>query len=83
MPTVLRVDGFRVMILFPPREHPPAHVHVVKGDGTVVIELAVGVVPQRVREIHAMNRADVRRAEEIVAEHTNMLLTKWREIWGE
>lgn len=38
VPTVLRVDGFRVVIYLPPREHDPPHVHVWKGDGEVVIK---------------------------------------------
>ena len=30
MPIVFRLDGFEVVILLPPREHGPAHVHVTK-----------------------------------------------------
>ena len=82
MPTVLRFDGFRVLILFPPREHPPAHVHVVKGDGLCVIELARGSKAQRTVKVVDMNSADVRRAERIVADHTTLLLNEWRTIHG-
>ena len=63
MPTVFRVGSFRVLILFPPREHSPAHVHVVNADGLVVIELATEQRPQRTMREDGMKKADVRRAE--------------------
>ncbi|MCY4396412.1 MAG: DUF4160 domain-containing protein [Rhodospirillaceae bacterium] len=37
MPTVLRLDGLRVVIY--PNDHRPAHVHVVGGDGEAVFDL--------------------------------------------
>jgi len=83
MPEVLRVGAFRVAVLFPPREHGPAHVHVTSPTGIVVIELETPKQHQRVRKIEGMSRADVRWAERIVSENTEMLLARWREIWGE
>lgn len=42
MPTVLREDGFRVVVYGPPREHPPPHVHVEHGaKGLVVIRRTI------------------------------------------
>ena len=80
MPTVRRIDGFRLLILFPPREHGPAHVHVVKGDGLCKIELARGRHAQRTVAIDGMKAVDVRRAERIVREHTDTLLIEWEKI---
>jgi hypothetical protein len=81
MPTILREDGFRILILLPPREHPPAHVHVVKHDGLVVIRLAIGDLPQAtIRVAGEMKAPDLRRAERIVAENTPALLARWRQI---
>jgi Domain of unknown function (DUF4160) len=37
MPTILREQGFRVVIY--PNDHLPSHVHVFKGSGEVRIEL--------------------------------------------
>jgi Domain of unknown function (DUF4160) len=37
MPTIIREDGFRVVIY--PNDHIPAHVHVLKGGGEVRIDL--------------------------------------------
>jgi len=82
VPTVLRVAGFRVVIHFPPREHAPANVHVFDGEGEVVIDLPSDTTPQRTRTVIGMNRANVRRAERIVAKHTGLLMQEWRRIWG-
>lgn len=82
MPTVLRANGFRVLILFPPREHPPPHVHVVRSDGLVVIRLENGPEPQRTLRIEGMSAAERRKAEQIVEEHTTLLMDAWRRIHG-
>jgi hypothetical protein len=37
MPTILREGGFAVMIFT--RDHPPAHVHVLKAGGAVKVSL--------------------------------------------
>jgi hypothetical protein len=68
MPTVLRRDGFDVRIYPPPREHPPAHVHVIRGGTEVVIDLRSGNDPPRVREVLGMTDRDVTRAYRIADE---------------
>lgn len=70
------------MIYLPPREHVPPHVHMWSGDAEVVIELASGSRPQRIREASRMRTADVVRAFWIVEEHTEYLLTRWRTYHG-
>ena len=84
MPTVLRVDGFRVLILLPPREHGPPHVHVVKNDGVAVVRLedASKGISHKVVRVERMRLADLRAAERIVAAHTVELLGRWRELHG-
>jgi hypothetical protein len=72
-----------VAVLFPPREYKPAHVQVTSATGVVVIELANGALPQGVRKIEHMSRPDICRAERIVADNTELLLTRWRQIWDE
>jgi hypothetical protein len=44
MPTVLRIDGLRVVIY--PNDHPPAHVHIL-GPGWVVV---IDLIELKVRE---------------------------------
>jgi hypothetical protein len=78
VPTVLSVDGFRVVIYLPPREHEPPHVHVWEGKGEVVIELATVRRPQTIRSVAHMRTPDVARAFWIVEEHTEHLLASWR-----
>ena len=78
VPTVLRVDGFRFLILLPPREHGPAHVHVVRDDGTMVVEL----LALQVRDVRGMTDADVRKAVRIVEEYEGTLIAEWRRIHG-
>jgi hypothetical protein len=82
MPTLLRREGFRVLILLPPREHPPAHVHVTKAAKTVVIQLAYRGQPQTIRENRRMADADVVKAWRLVAEFTEELIVHWERIHG-
>ncbi len=82
MPTVLRVSGFRVLILNPPREHGPAHVHVIKGDTEVIILLPVNERSALVREIRGMRMNDVTTAQRIVSENSSILIREWRRIHG-
>jgi hypothetical protein len=37
MPTIIRQDGFRIVIY--PNDHLPTHVHIIKADGEVRIDL--------------------------------------------
>jgi len=59
---VLRVDGFRVVVLFPPREHGPAHVHVLNADGVAVIYLVSLDIKQFTERVEGMKRSDARAA---------------------
>ena len=83
MPTVPRVGAFRVIILFPPREHGPAHVHVVTADGLARIDLARQDIPQQTSRVDGMKQSDVRKAERIVSANTDYLLAERRKIHGD
>jgi hypothetical protein len=76
MPTILRIEGLRVVIY--PNDHPPAHVHVIGPDWEVVINL-VGL---QVREIVFGDERDARRALQIVSDNRHALLNAWRTIHG-
>jgi hypothetical protein len=82
VPTVLRANGFRVVIYLPPREHEPPHVHVWKGEAEVVIELATADRPQAIRSHARMRAADVARAYWLVEDNTDHLLACWRRYHG-
>lgn len=79
MPTVLRKNGFRVMIYT--KDHEPMHVHIFK-QGEIIANLGNEETPVSVRENNAMSKKDERAALILVAENQEFLLEKWREIYG-
>jgi hypothetical protein len=82
MPTVFRGGDFHVIILPPPREHGPPHVHVLKAGATVIIYLPQGDQMLAVRKINGMRDDDVTRALRLVEEHAEFLITVWRRYHG-
>ena len=76
MPTVLRIDGLRVVIY--PNDHPPAHVHVI-GPGWVVV---VNLLGPEVREVIGSNEAEARRVLRLITERQAALLEAWRRYHG-
>jgi hypothetical protein len=76
MPTVLRLDGFELVIRS--SDHAPPHVHVFKAGSELKVELS----PLVARERYGMTNRDAARAERIVATHAELLLAKWEEIHG-
>ena len=78
MPTVLRADGYRIIIFLPPREHGPPHVHVRKAGGEMIVELDPVMVVE-----HNMTRTDGRGAVRLVEAHAGQLLEEWRRIHGQ
>jgi hypothetical protein len=91
MPTIVVEGAFRVRVLHPPREHGPAHVHVVKSgksDGEVLINLGQ---PEKkgdpwesvsIREVHKMRASDVVQAVRVVEAHLDHCRSEWRRIHG-
>ena len=80
MPTIFRQDGFDVMIYL--NDHRPAHLHIFKGEGEVVIYIGNAKRPPNVRENMGMSRKDERAALIIVAEHQERFLAEWSKIHG-
>lgn len=80
MPTIYRQDGFEVIIYT--NDHRPAHVHVFKAEGEVIIYLGSEAAPPRVRTNIDMGRNDERRALIIVAENNAAFWEEWRRIHG-
>ncbi|MBA3645271.1 MAG: DUF4160 domain-containing protein [Gemmatimonadaceae bacterium] len=82
MPALLEEDGFKVMILLPPREHGPPHVHVRRAGGVVVIERPDGLRRIFVRKVFRMRNVDVLAAVRLVERNSTLLLTHWRAHHG-
>lgn len=80
MPTVLRVDGLRVVIW--PNDHAPAHVHIFSSEAEAKIELCEASPYPRLVENRRMKSADLAKALETVHEQRALLIRKWREIHG-
>jgi hypothetical protein len=61
MPTVHREDGFRVIIY--PNDHLPSHVHLIKGDGQVIIQLGNEIEPPLIDQVYGkISDKDVAKA---------------------
>ncbi len=80
MPTVLRQNGFAVMI--PVDDHPPPHVHVVKGGHVLIVNLGDGDCEPSIRDNEGMNASDKSKAFRIVSDHRDKLLDQWRKLHG-
>jgi len=74
MPTVMRINGLRVVIY--PNDHPPAHVHVL-GPGWVVV---INLIELELREAIGCNEPEARRVLRLIANHRTALLDAWRRF---
>ena len=67
----------------PPREHPPAHVHVLKGrEATAIIRLGMNGEAAIVWEVYDMKPRDVIKAYRLVQQHAALLLAAWERMHG-
>jgi Domain of unknown function (DUF4160) len=83
VPRIHEADGFKIYIYLPPSEHGPAHVHVLKAGGEVVVHIGTGVelVPHRV--FGTIKDSDVVRAVRMVEAIEDSLLDQWRKHHGD
>lgn len=81
MPTVLRLDGLRVVIY--PNDHHPAHVHVIGAGGEAVFVLHCPNGPPELRESYGFSRQEVGRILGELTVHLPPLCQRWREIHGD
>jgi len=77
MPTVIREAGFEVRIYT--LDHPPPHVHVERGAAVLKVNLATAKV---VRIVGRISDRDIKRAERLVAKHSQLLKEAWRKLHG-
>jgi hypothetical protein len=78
MPTILRVQGFRIMIF--PNDHAPAHVHVFKGGATFQVDLKTFTTSN---EKGNLSDRDLKLAKLLVRKHSEILREEWERIHGE
>jgi hypothetical protein len=77
MPTVFIKDGFR--FFFYSNEHRPIHVHVRKGGGEAVFDVAGEVV---LRESVGLKTRELKDAEDLAVEHQQLIIQTWHEHIG-
>lgn len=80
MPTVLRLDGLRVVIY--PSDHRPAHVHVIGAGGEAVFNLHCPDGPPELRENYGSRRPELTRIEVALAGVIPPLCAEWSAIHG-
>ncbi len=80
MPTVLRQNGFAVMI--PVDDHLPPHVHVTKAGNELVVNLGDERTKSSVRKNRGMSKSELAQALRIINNNQGMLLAGWRRIHG-
>ncbi len=81
MPTVLRFEGYRVVIY--PSDHRPAHVHVFGAGNEAVFNLHCPVGPTELRENYGFSRREITRIRVVLDESVRPLCEKWRAIHGD
>lgn len=80
MPTVLRIDGLRVVIYT--NDHRPAHVHVIGPTGEAVFFLNCPAGPPELRECYGFRRAEIGRIQAAVADVLATLCDEWNKLHG-
>ena len=76
-PTILRQDGYQVMIF--PNDHLPPHVHVRRAGSAARIRLD----PVEVLHNQGYNVRELGQIIAIVRQHQTTLLLAWKEINGD
>ena len=77
MPTIVREDGYEIRIYT--LDHPPPHVHVAKAGAVLKIDLARCRV---VEIVGSISDREAKRAEGLVAKHSELLKKEWTKIHG-
>ncbi len=80
MPTIIRLDGLRVVIW--PNDHRPAHVHVVGAEGEAVFLLNCPDGPPTLRESFGFGMPQVNRIEGLLVAKVATLCAAWSETHG-
>ena len=80
MPTIHKEAGLKFRVFN--NDHEPPHVHVVKQDKAVLIELGDQNTRPTIKCNYGMKLVDVKNALRIVAEQQEVFLEHWRKYHG-
>ena len=80
MPTVLRIEGLRVVVY--PNDHRPAHMHVIGRGCEALFNLSCPAGPVELRENYGFSRREIARIHSALAGHLAELCAAWERIHG-
>lgn len=80
MATILRVDGFRIVIYS--NDHRPAHVHVIGGGKEALFNLHCPKGPPEIRENYGLSRSEMYWLIAVLSENLVQLCRSWEAIHG-
>jgi hypothetical protein len=78
LPTILRLEGVRVVIY--PNDHRPAHVHVIGGGCEAVFNLSCPAGPVEIRENYGFSGRENAQIKRMLTEHLTELCEQWELI---
>lgn len=80
MPTVLRINGFRVVIY--PNDHRPPHVHVIGNGFEAVFKLNCPNGPLELRENYGFSQKELSGIAEALTKALSDTCLQWENIHG-
>jgi hypothetical protein len=80
MPTVLKLDGLRVVMYA--NDHRPAHVHVIGRGYEAVYRLNCPAGPVELRENYGFSRRKIVHIQAVLTNHVMELCQAWENIHG-
>jgi hypothetical protein len=81
MATILRFEGWRVVIY--PNDHRPPHVHVIGGDAEAVFWLGCPHGPPEPVKIKGLTQPTLARLRKRLEAHVHLLCWHWKLIHDE
>jgi hypothetical protein len=74
MPVVFQKEGFK--FFFYSNDHEPVHIHVRKGGGEAVFNVAEEI---ELRESQGLKIKELSKAQELAESHKEIIIKKWYE----
>jgi len=81
MPTILRIDGLRVVVY--PNDHRPAHVHVIGNGCEAVFNLHCPAGPPELRENFGFSEKALVRIAKVLGTELASACQHWEQIHGD
>jgi hypothetical protein len=80
MPTILRIDGYEIVIYL--HDHSPTHVHVFAHGCEAVVDLNCPEGEPELREVYRFKSRDLKRIMQMVKKNQERLCGMWKVIHG-